>query len=87
MNISQSAPASALAVKPPLCIPNINVQPSTSENICPSIRVNVGFDVDENIKMILEMDPSIVDFGFENIAEYTPSETISGLPPQAGRYV
>lgn len=65
---------------------NLNkYQQSTSENIIPSIRVNVGLDAD--IKMILDMDPSIVNFGFDTIDDVKNNKNVLGLPPKTGGYV
>lgn len=55
-------------------------QQSTSENVS-SVRVNLGLDAD--VKMILEMDPTIVNIGFDNINDVCNGK-ISGLPPKTG---
>ncbi|SPP88925.1 Hypothetical predicted protein, partial [Drosophila guanche] len=45
-----------------------------------NIRVTVG--IDKDLEMILEMDPSIVDFG--DISSETTEPRIVGLPPLSG---
>lgn len=65
---------------------------NSDENInLSNIKVTVG--IDEDLQMILEMDPSIVDLGVDVIgctpATISPSHTPKsfGLPPILGGYV
>lgn len=53
---------------------------STFQPPMTSIKVTVG--IDEDLKMILEMDPSIVDLGGTTVEE----PKICGLPPITGGY-
>jgi hypothetical protein len=46
------------------------------------IKINVG--IDEDLKMILEMDPSIVDDGLDACAHIVEGPKITGLPPITG---
>lgn len=53
-----------------------------------NLRVHLG--IDEDLKMILEMDPSIIDLGIQNVQEYNTNLTypkVIGLPPKSGGYV
>lgn len=47
-----------------------------------SVKVTVG--IDEDLRMILDMDPSIVDLGETPIAE---EPKVLGLPPTSGGYL
>lgn len=53
-----------------------------------NVRVNLG--IDEDLQMILEMDPSIIDLGISsNVQDYpSPKEPdkIIGRPPKSGGY-
>lgn len=55
-------------------------QQQQPQPIMTSIKVTVG--IDEDLKMILEMDPSIVDLGGTTVEE----PKIIGLPPITGGY-
>lgn len=51
-------------------------------------NLRVHFGIDEDLRMILEMDPSIIDLGVSNIQDYSPKPTrVVGLPPKSGGYV
>lgn len=51
-----------------------------------NVRVNLG--IDEDLRMILDMDPSIIDLGNTNMQEYAPvNNAVAGLPPRFGGYV
>lgn len=59
---------------------------NNSSNQMRNLRVHLG--IDEDLKMILEMDPSIIDLGVPNVQEYNPKPTkVVGLPPKSGGYV
>lgn len=60
----------------------------TNEGAMRNVRVNLG--IDEDLRMILEMDPSIIDVGNTNLQDYGPPnqvDIIRGLPPKSGGYV
>lgn len=53
-----------------------------------NVRVSLG--IDEDLRMILEMDPSIIDLGNTNVEDYSPQNyrhVLPGLPPKSGGYV
>lgn len=51
-------------------------------------NLRVHFGIDEDLKMILEMDPSIIDLGVPNVQDYNPKPArVVGLPPKSGGYV
>lgn len=57
-------------------------------SIMRNVRVSLG--IDEDLRMILEMDPSIIDLGNTNVEDYSPQNylhVLSGLPPKSGGYV
>lgn len=53
-------------------------------------NLRVHFGIDEDLRMILEMDPSIIDLEIQNVQDYSPKSTntkVIGLPPKSGGYV
>lgn len=61
---------------------------TTNEATVRNVRVSLG--IDEDLRMILEMDPSIIDVGNANLQNYGPPnqvDVIRGLPPKSGGYV
>lgn len=51
-------------------------------------NLRIHFGIDEDLKMILEMDPSIIDLGVPNMRDYSPNpHRVVGLPPKSGGYV
>ncbi|XP_018332309.1 transcription factor EC [Agrilus planipennis] len=59
-------------------------KPSTY-NQMKNVRVNLG--IDEDLQMILEMDPSIIDLGAATVEDYPipkAPDKVTGLPPKSG---
>lgn len=51
-------------------------------------NLRVHFGIDEDLKLILDMDPSIIDLGVPNMKDYFPkTHRVVGLPPKSGGYV
>lgn len=61
----------------------------TNNNATNQMRnLRVQFGIDEDLRMILEMDPSIIDLDVTNAQDYNPKPTkVIGLPPKSGGYV
>lgn len=60
----------------------------TNDGAMRNVRVNLG--IDEDLRMILEMDPSIIDLGNASLQDYGPPNQVDimrGLPPKSGGYV
>lgn len=66
-----------------------NCVPFNSSTTMRNVRVNLG--IDEDLQMILEMDPSIIDIGNSaNVQDYPlpkPPDKVVGRPPKSGGYV
>jgi hypothetical protein len=99
----RSAPATAMPVDlmPPTLESRTSVvnSPVECKEIPTTVRVNIG--IDEDLKMILDMDPSIIDVVTDNerhqqhVSTPSPSrppplppppDKVVGLPPRAGGY-
>lgn len=67
---------------------NAGFASNRNEGATRNVRVNLG--IDEDLRMILEMDPSIIDLGNASLQDYGPPnqvDIIRGLPPKSGGYV
>lgn len=100
----RSAPATAtMAVDLIPAMPETRTSVVNSPVVCKEIpttvRVNIG--IDEDLKMILDMDPSIIDVATDNERQQQqvsppspplppplppPPDKVVGLPPRAGGY-
>lgn len=94
----RSAPATATMVMPETRTSVVN-SPVVCKESPTTVRVNIG--IDEDLRMILDMDPSIIDVATDNERQQQqmsppapplppplppPPDKVVGLPPRAGGY-